>query len=372
MSETYFSDLNYSLANEDTRLELEICRQKKPGAILSICGSGGRFLPLLAAGPKTITAVDLAPQQLWLAELRQETILHFDFQSFLLFWGFPPYSETENRARREELYRSLRLTPDCEKYFDELFSRNQFKGLIYEGKWEKTIAFVPTLLRKIVGTAYDQLFDFTSQAEQDAFIEKKLKDRIWKSVPKATILLFGNAAFFNALLYRGHFVKKNKPISYYQFYRQTFLRLFKNGLARENFFMQLVFFGRIAHPEGVTIEAHEDVFEACKKALAKKAEIDLVKANVIEFAKSTDSKFDFVSLSDVPSYFEGEIERTYLQDLKRCLNPGALVVLRSYLRTPEGTIMSGYKEVTDRYSDLIAKEKVQVYDIQIFEYQKGG
>ncbi len=369
MSEAYFSDLNYSLANEDTRLELEICRRYRPKSILSICGSGGRFLPLLAAEPKAITAVDLAPQQLWLAELRKMSILHFDFQSFLLFWGFPPYSVDENRERRRELYESLTLSGDCRKYFDEAFARINYKGLLYEGKWEKTIAFVPNLLRKVVGTAYDELFDFRTQKEQDAFIEEKLKSPIWKSVPKATLLIFGNAAFFNALLYRGHFVKKNKDISYYQFYRQTFLRLFKNGLARDNFFMQLVFFGQIKHPEGVTIEAHEDVFLACKRQLEKKASINLVQANVIDYAKSTKERFDFVSLSDVPSYFSGDTEKNYLQDLRQCLNPGALVVLRSYLRIPEGTIMTGYTEVTPRYQDLIALEKVQVYDIQVFEYK---
>ena len=74
MADKYFNDLNYSLANEDTRLELDLCKTYKPKAILSICGSGGRFLPLLAAGtPKKIVALDLAPQQLHLAEMRKQS-----------------------------------------------------------------------------------------------------------------------------------------------------------------------------------------------------------------------------------------------------------------------------------------------------------
>lgn len=369
MAEKYFNDLNYSLANEDTRLELELCRHYKPKAILSVCGSGGRFLPLLAAEPKRIVALDLAQQQLHLAELRQATILECDFDNFLLFWGFPPYKTTENRARRREIFEGLTLSANCRAYFEDLFGSCDYEGLIYKGKWERTIIGVPKALRRVVGSSYDAMFDCRTQAEQDAFFKKKLNDRIWKVVPKGVVALLGNAAFFNAFLYRGHFVKKNIDSGYYDFYRAAFLRLFANGLARENYFLQLCFLGELRFPEGNPVEALKDVFHACKSSLRKNPAIDLVNDNVLEFSKKSQEKFDFVSLSDVPSYFSGDDERNYMKNLKQNLNPGAIVVVRCYLRIPEGTILDGYEDVSEKHRDAIAAEKLQMYHTFIYRYK---
>ena len=202
-SPSYFSHLNYTLANEDTRLELAICEREKPRHILSICGSGGRFLPLLAAGPETVVAVDVAPQQLALAELREATIRSCDFENFCLFWGFPPSRVDSHMNERRLIYQGLTLDGPTRDYFDDLFRQNGWKGLIYEGKWEKTIISVPRLLRRFVGTRYDTMFNFCDKAQQNIYLQKKLQSNLWKSVPQLVILIFGNAAFFNAMLYRG-------------------------------------------------------------------------------------------------------------------------------------------------------------------------
>lgn len=369
MADKYFNDLNYSLANEDTRLELDLCKIYKPKSILSICGSGGRFLPLLAAGPKKIVALDLAPQQLYLAEMRKMVILECTFDSFLLFWGFPPYKTTENRAKRKAIFESLTLSAECRKYFEELFASNDYEGLIYKGKWERTIIGVPKLLRRVVGNRYDKMFEFKTQAEQDAFMNDKLNDKIWKLVPRGVVLLLGNAAFFNAFLYRGHFVKKNIPDTYYDFYRLAFRRLFFNGLARENYFLQLCFLGELRFPEGSPVEALESVFNASKETLKKDPEIKLVLDNVLEYSRKSDEKFDFVSLSDVPSYFQGEDERQYMQGLKRNLNKDAVVVMRAYLRVPEGTILTDYEDISETHRLLIDKEKVQMYKTFIYRFK---
>ena len=44
---------------------------------------------------------------------------------------------------------------------------------------------------------------------------------------------------------------------------------------------------------------------------------------------------DFISLSDVPSYFSGQTEKEFIQNLKPSLSDDALVVNRNYLRIPE-------------------------------------
>ncbi len=369
--QTYFSALNYSLANEDTSLELSLCRQTKPRRILSVCGSGGRFLPLLAAQPATVVALDLATAQLHLAALRRATIKHLAYDDFLLFWGFAPYGVDAHRARRQELFEQLPLEAVAREAMREVLEATAYRGLIYEGKWEKTITAIPQALRRIVGSYYDKVFECRSLKEQSGFMSKNLASFWWKLVPRLVLLIFGNAAFFNAFLYRGNFAKKNIEGSYYSFYRKAFRSLFERGLARENFFLQLCFYGYIAHAEGNPIEADPEVFQAMQAALRSGSSIELYQGDIIDFAGKASEKFDFVSLSDVPSYFTGERERNYLQSLRGCLNPGALVVVRCYLRVPESTNLSGYSDVSDLYADAIAAEKTQMYRVFVYQYQGG-
>ena len=76
-----------------------------------------------------------------------------------------------------------------------------------------------------------------------------------------------------------------------------------------------------------------------------------------------------VSLSDVPSYFSTHQGRVYLQRLSSGLAPGALVVVRCYLRVPEATDTAGYRDVTERNAELVSAEKTQIYSTFIYEYQ---
>jgi S-adenosylmethionine-diacylglycerol 3-amino-3-carboxypropyl transferase len=364
----YFNSLNYSIANEDAAYELGICRQIKPKKILAICGSGARFLPLASTEPEKITALDLATQQLALADLRRSVMQHYPLQDYLRFLGYPPYSTHEFKSERAALFSELDIRPETRRYFAELFRTIDWDGLLYQGRWEQTFIGIPKKVRKLVGTAYDDIFQFTDQAEQDRFFAEKLKDRLWCSIPAAVLMLMGNATFFNTVLYRGSFVRKNIPDSYFDFYSSAFKRLFANGLTRENFFLQICFLGRLQYPEGNPLEVHAEVYAEAQKALQAGTAIELVERDVLSFAAKTQDKYDFVSLSNVPSYFSGAPESNYLQSLARCLNRGALVVVRCYLRIPQGTDTSGYVDVSHEYKDLAAKEKMQMYRILVYKY----
>ncbi len=367
MSKTYFSKLNYSLANEDTSLEYAMVAKLKPKRTLAVCGSGGRSLPLATGTSSELVCADLSEQQLLLAKHRTATFLELDHRDFLLYWGFPPYDSRENRHVRRAIFESLSLDEPTRAYFRTLFEELDWHGLIYEGKWEKTFTGVPKLLRRFIGTKYDHIFDFQTMEEQKAFFDRELESATWKLIPRLVLRAFGNAAFFNAFLYKGHFVKKNVEETHFEYYRQAYRRLLYQDLARKNFFLQLTFLGRIKYPEGNTIEAHKDVFEATKAALGK-ISVKYEKQDLITLGESSAEKFDFVSLSDVPSYFSEHLDRVYLQRLKTGLNPGAQVVVRCYLRVPENTDLTGFREVSDSWRAEIDAEKTQIYKTFIYEY----
>jgi S-adenosylmethionine-diacylglycerol 3-amino-3-carboxypropyl transferase len=364
----YFKHLNYTLANEDTGLELTLAQRTKSRSILTVAGSGGRAWPLLAANPDQLVLVDMAQVQLQLAALRLATIKQFNFRDFCLFWGFPPFRTTENRSARAWLFDQLELDQGTKDTFRAIFVEHDFEGLLYAGRWERSVVQVPRLLRRIVGKSYDEIFSFKDMVSQQAYFDKALSSAVWLTVPRLVLRVFGNAAYFNAFLYKGAFAKKNIAESYYEFFRMAFRRMFAQGLTRENFFLQLCFLGQLEYPEGNPVEAQPDVYAGMQKGLSS-CHISMLEGDFFEQAVSCGVRFDFVSLSDVPSYFAGEREVNYLQTLRPCLLPGAIIVSRCYLRIPENTDMTGFTDVSDQYRDLIDGEKMQVYKIFIYRFE---
>jgi S-adenosylmethionine-diacylglycerol 3-amino-3-carboxypropyl transferase len=367
--DVFFNTLNYSMANEDSTFEWSICQSLKPRRILAICGSGARFLPLAATGPEVITAIDLAEQQLALGELRSELMKQSPLEDYLQFFGYPPFTTTAHRDMRAALLADLRLSDATRRYFKEHFRQNNWQGLLYEGRWEKTFTGIARKVRSIVGSRYDEIFAFQSLEEQKRYFDAKLQDPLWKMVPGLTLMFVGNATFFNAVLYGGRFPRKNLPESHFRFYVDRFSRLFYNGLTRENFFLQICFLGRLLYPEGNPLEVKAEVFAASQEALRQGTKIECVVSDLATFPQKARERYDFVSLSNVPSYLSGAMERNFLSQLKRCLQPGAIVVARYYLRIPEGLDTAGFADITEQYKVPAFAEKMQVYNIAVYRYE---
>jgi len=366
MSKTYFSTLNYSLANEDTTLEVRMVEKLKPKRIMSVCGSGGRALPLLAAGAESLTCVDLADEQLHLAELRRATFQDLSHRDFLLFWGYPPYSVENGYLEREKLFRGLDLGETAGKWADQYLSAKGWQSPLYDGKWERTFATIAKILQTLFGSDYGAIFECRSIEEQTNFFKGQFPRLRWNLLVRA----LGNRAFFNALLYKGHFVKKNIPDTHYAFYQSAFERIFTTTPIRENFFIQLAFFGRVRFDEGIPIEARATTFQAIQRSLKGESKVVYVRADITELLSAPEAAarpFDFLSFSDVPSYFSGDLEREFMQRVRPGLRSGAHVVLRHYMRVPEAMDLRGYREVTDAWRREIDREYTQMYKIQVLE-----
>ncbi len=358
MSNSYFTKLNYTLANEDTNFELKILPEN-PSHIFSVAGSGGRVLPLLAKNPTLVTCVDVSQEQLYLTEMRMESVRALNYEDFLAFWGYPPRSATSEERR--DLFQKIKLTQPAKEYLTKLFNSKKWDSILYDGKWERTFSKLSKINRKITGTKGAELFHALTLKEHQDYLEREFPKKAWSLV----LFALGNAGVFNTLLYKGHFPKKNIDQSFYKFYEQSFKKLFKQGLARENFFLQLLFFGKIIFSEGVPIEANPEVFRAAKAALLK-TEVRYKLGDLLENSEKVDRAIDFFSFSDVPSYFKGETEKNFLQRILKKMAPGGLAVVRNYLHIPEQTDTTGFATVTGEYTSDIENEKVGVYLIDIY------
>jgi S-adenosylmethionine-diacylglycerol 3-amino-3-carboxypropyl transferase len=358
MSKAYFTRaLNYTLANEDTAMELAML-PKNVGHILSVAGSGGRVLPLLSRQPKQVTCVDISREQLYLTELRIESARALTHDEFLSFWGYPP--KGAEPEERRELYSKIRLSSDADRFIRGLFDSQSWQSVLYLGKWERTFSRLSRINQKMTGLSGRRLFECLTLGEQKEYLKSGFPKRAWSAV----VFLLGNAGIFNALLYKGHFPKKNLDDSFYGFYSKTFDRLFQQAPARESYFLQLLFFGKVIFSEGCPVECQPKVFKQAKEALAN-AEIRYECGDLLEKIKAASKPIDFLSFSDVPSYFTGESERNFMQQVRPQLASGGLTVNRNYLHIPEQTDLSGFRSLTEKFQSVIDVEKVGVYVVDV-------
>ena len=359
----YFYDLNYSLANEDTAFEREIILKQRPKKILSVCGSGSRCFPLLHPEADELHIVDLSSQQIYLAKLREETIRHLEHEDFLKFWGYAPYKTSENTNWRSVQYQNFNLGNDERKYLDTLFEKLNWHSPLYYGKWERTFIFFSKIVKKFLGKkTIEKLFSFDDINSQQTYIDKEFPSLRWMII----LTILGNKSMFNALLYKGDFIKKNVKESYISYYSKAFSHLMRECLTKNSFFLQLCFLGEIKYAEGNLIEAKKECFEMMKKSL-ENCDVIYHQNDLISEIKNH-QEIDFISLSDVPSYFSGNLEKEFIQNLKPSLSPKALLVNRNYLRVPDAD-RTGFCDVAKDFSEAKRLEGVQMYRIEVLRHE---
>ena len=359
----YFYDLNYSLANEDTAFERDIVLKNKPTKILSVCGSGSRCFPLLHPEARELHIVDLSVQQIHLAKLREQTIRQLDHEDFLKFWGYAPYKVNDNIKWRKEQYQNFTLGNAERLYLNSLFEKLNWHSPLYYGKWERTFIFFSKIVTKFLGKkTIEKLFSFDDLSAQQLYIDKEFPSLRWMFI----LTILGNKSMFNALLYKGDFIKKNVSESYISYYSKAFSHLMRECLTKNSFFLQLCFLGEIKYAEGNLIEAKKECFEMMKKSL-ETCDVYYHQNDLISEIKNH-HEIDFISLSDVPSYFSGKLEKEFIQNLKPSLSPKALVVNRNYLRIPDAD-RSGFRDVANEFVAASRLEGVQMYRIEVLKHE---
>ncbi|QPH38261.1 DUF3419 family protein [Pedobacter endophyticus] len=215
MSPKYFKNLNYSLGDEDSRVEYNIL-EEDVNHVMGIAGSGGRMLPLLARSPKKLTCVDILDEQLFLTELRYEAIKYLDFEQYLAFLGYPPVFLLPDERRK--IFDQLPLSEPARIYLEKVFVNAKWSEIIYTGQFEQTLIKLSKVNRLITGRKGQMLFETNSLPEQIAYLTDRFPRHRWDLV----LRLLGNTSVLNSLLYKGDFPKKNIPGSHFKNFKRIF------------------------------------------------------------------------------------------------------------------------------------------------------
>ncbi|HHF7376123.1 DUF3419 family protein [Legionella bozemanae] len=361
MGQAHFNGLVYTLANEDSVVESELLPDHTE-RVIAIAGSGSRIIPLLTKSPQELICVDLSLEQLYLTELRIESVRHLNHNEFIQFLGYPTASSSTQS--REDLFKKIiTLRPETQEYFLNVFGNSNWSPLLYSGKWEQTVRKFSMVIRKFVGKKGLKIFDCKTLEEQKTYYTHKFPKKAWHFF----LRIYAALMAITWKIKPGIFPQVDPKISFYHTYKKCFDQMFLNTLARENYMLQLIFFGEIIFSEALPVECDPIVFYQAKKALLQ-TKVSYIQEDIISTLEKSENKSGFISLSNAPSYFPKEMAQSYLSRIASQLSESATLVVRNFLNDPTIACLDGFTDVSEHYSDILAKEITKTYEIQIFRY----
>lgn len=366
MSE-YFQSLNYTLSNEDTRIELKLLKDDVD-SVFCIGGSGARVLPLLAKNPKILDVVDLSFEQLALVELRIAAAKNLNRDEFLFLLGYRGGIPGNSVAGDDRFEVFMALKPFLsEKTFRFWMDRKNAwtpRGFILLGRWEGHFQKMGRVFREVLRIDTRPIFEAHSLEEQTKLFKKYFKPLVFK----AFVRIAASEFVFNRFLYKGHFSgqadRRTETRAPSAFIEEEFTRLFTRTLIRKNYFLQILFLGGIYYEEGLPVEAREDVLNLVRKS---KTKVNYRLDNLLNVLKET--PYDFVSLSDTISYLPESEAKELLSGLPDTTRTGSRIVVRSFLRRPPEIASFGWERLKAEEEWAQDLDTTGVYEFDIFEKQ---
>lgn len=363
MAKEYFSDLNYTLANEDTAIEHDLLPE---GAdrVFCIAGSGSRVLPLIARHPKSIDVVDMSPSQLLLTELRYQAAKVLSYDEWLFFLGYRGALQNGGRPGgddRVELFERIALSPATKRYWQERQEGWRPRGFILLGRWEGHFQLLGKIFREYLRCDFTPIFEAQSLEEQI-----DLWDEHWPKLRFSAFLKVAASEYvFNRFLYKGHFAgsdgNRTESRSPSKFLEEEFARLFHTQMARRSYFLQILFLGRIRYEEGLPTEAHQHVFDRIRTS---PTELKYHSGNLLDFLP--EAPWDFVSLSDTVSYLSADDSNSVLSLLPAATKSGSQVVIRSFMKAPTAIDATGWEELRTEQETAWKNDVTGVYRFHIY------
>ena len=344
----YFSGLNYSLANEDSRIERDMVLEFSTA--LAVCGSGSRAFSLIHDKLDTLIIVDISSSQIEFARLKWELIRQLSYEDYLAVMGYVEAT----MGHRCKILDTCVWSESTKIYLKSIPKSAIENGLIYSGRWESKLIRLGRWITTLTGHDFRQ-----------NFIEPKSNPQGWpRRRLSFWIYLLANRFILNRFLYKGQMVKSNQN-GVAEFLIKNFEDCFLKNDPKNYFFQQMLFLGKIEFRPGLPIDVHEDVFLQIKRF---KGTIEFHVMDLNRALKNFD--FQFGSFSNVPSYFHdseiGEFETTLSTQFK--LGSLKIAVIRSFLKhrsVQHPDLMALVDKTSNDAAEI--KDSTQLYRFQILQ-----
>lgn len=308
--------IQYAQCWEDPRTLTQALAVNPEDTVVSIASGGDNTFALLLGNPRSITAVDRNPAQIFLTELKMCAIQTLEYDDFVAFVGARPCKA------RQELYAYVRpsLTSKARSYWDTQTSAIR-RGVIHCGKFERYFRRFRQMVLPLIHSRKTarHLLAGSSLNGQRVFYDQVWNNRRWRWLFRAFFSRFllgstgrGPAAFT--------YVTRTDVGG------ELLLRAAR-GLTRvsldDNFFVEYIVTGGYANLETAHPYLRASNFQFLKDHVSR---VTLVVADVREYLQNLAcdavSKFN---LSDIFEYMSEKDYQAIAKEILRASQDGARV-----------------------------------------------
>lgn len=345
--------INYSCCNEDNKAEIRVL-QPNGKRIISVTASGGRVLNLLIEKPEEIWAVDMNPCQNYLLELKIASIKALDHKAFLAFMG------VDESPDRIAVYTRLEegLSDDAKAFFRKNIDKVE-KGILFQGELERACANkIGRAFNLVKPKKLKTLFEFTDLEQQKEFVRREIDTFLWRNLflglarqPFIGLFADGFSAGF------GSYLPKGFPIN--RAIYQSIQRYIYNNLARDNYLLSVMFFGRYLDQVRLPIHMLESNYKTVKDTLDHCA-IRIITSPIIDVLAECEADFfDGYSLSDIASYLSDSQYDRLVEQIIRTSKPGGRICSRQCFY---------HRDISQRYQTRILRDAALEKELALRDY----
>jgi len=288
--------------------------------LVAVAGSGERVIGLMDnQALKTITAVDINIESLYLLQLKLESLTYMETNQYLKFIGHYD-SGKEVRRRGFDIIKG-RLSPECREYWEDRIHLIE-KGILNAGHFENFLQRVRPLLYVILGKNFILR---CKQLKKYRWIGPRWKIVSWFFTRQWVYRICGNQD--SAFISDGAAVS-NIPTA--------LTKLINSGKASASFIFHLIFNGHLRHMKECDLPPslqEKILFNIRERLINNKLMVNYHQADILEYvgnSKNNPAERTFYSLSDILSFED----HNYLQKLiESCLQTsGSQIIFRSFLK----------------------------------------
>ena len=323
---------NFGISQEDYFTEVRALDLKQGDSLLCIASAGEIPLNIASYAALSVFAVDTSREQLFLSKLKYEAASHLEPLRAAQFLGYMEMDDYE----RERLYQK-EICPHLEIDVNNFWIKNGDAiklGVIHAGRYEKYIQKVSYIFRMIIGEKnLHRLLECTSSHEQEEIFERYIQGQLLRFIFKTAFhpLIYKNRGMDPAAL-------RHSTTRMSDFFLQRFKSFCCNTLARNNYYFQFTFFGKVLYPDALPAFIGPDTHQT----FLKNKDGIAFRLNSIQkvLNENSQGKFNKIQLSNIGDWMsENDIIDLYKMIQDKTL-PGAKILFRyihKYYPVPDET-----------------------------------
>ena len=344
----FHTRLNYSLGNEDFASEFTALDLRPDDNVLSITGSGDRPLNLLVKHVASVVSIDSNKVQNQLLRLKCAAMKCLDYDQFQYFLGLTRWDKQKDALLRSKygtrlemldekiIHNVTHLETQRALQVDGKLRKMVSKGIVYEGKVEKSLRLLAKFTRLFIGAEnVEGLFNCQTLEEQTDFVyafKKKKRVKLWMKWFHITFNTcrkrLGDPGLDNV----------DPTVDGGKYMLDSMFDMCNYRLAKESIMLSLMFRGYVGN-EALSPYLRQEFFADIASRVDN---IHVIDDDLLSYLATTSNRFSGFSMSDVISYLSPQNVELLLKGMQRCKKIGEVqFILREYLTKHEISSLNG-------------------------------